>query len=350
MSDEGPGQGPPGGVGQEAVRRLAEVVTGYRASQVVGAVARFRIADRLANGPLTIDQLAVRLDIPHDPLYRLLRAAATVGVIEEVAPRTFALAPLGHPLRSEVTGSLRSWAVAATSPGHWLPWGRLPHAVVSRRAQTGATLGCGIFEYYRQQPDEGRLFAQAMSGLTELVAAEVARRYDFSGLRLAVDVGGSQGALLAGVLEASPHLRGIVYDLPEVVDAAREYLSTRQLSPRCEVVAGDFFRSVPPGGDVYLLKHVLHDWPDDEASVILRQCREMLGAAGRVLVVETVLPPDGERARSHLSDLNMLVVTGGRERTLDDHSALFRSARLRLEDMIPLDVEPGAAILVAAPA
>ncbi len=330
--------------------RLHQLVTGYRASQVVSTVARFRIADRLASGPLTLDHLAVSLDIAHDYLYRLLQSAVTIGLVQEVGPRTFALAPLGQPLRSDVAGSLRSYAMALTAPGHWLPWARLPHAVVSRQPQTKPTLGSDIGEYLRQQPDEGRLLAEAMSEFNELLSLDIVRLYDFSPFRRVIDMGRWQAALLAAVLDANGVARGLVLDGPELGQEARNRLETRGLGDRIEPIAVAGSEALPRGGDLYLLEQLLHDRPDEEASSVLGRCREAMGGDGRVIAVEVALFPNNEPARSQFSDLNSLVIAGGRQRTTDAYRALFASAGLELERVIRLQLEPDFALLVGAPA
>ena len=330
----------------EMAKLLHQVVTGYRASQVVSTVARFRIADRLASEPMSLDHLAVSLDIAHDHLYRLLRAAVTIGLVEEVTPRTFALAPLGEPLRSDVAGSLRRYAMAVTGPGHWLPWARLPHAVVSRQAQTKSTLGSDIDEYHRQQPDEGRLFAEAMSEFHKLLSADIVRRYDFSPFRQVVDLGGWQATLLAAVLEGNHVARGIVVEGAVSDGKARERLGGRGLGERIEVIAGDSSKALPPDGDLYLLERLLHDRRDEEVSELLGRCREAMTANGRVIAVETVLFPNNERTSSQLSDLDSLVITGGRLRTPQSYQALFAASGLELEQVITLELEPDFAVLV----
>ena len=333
----------------EMETRLHQLVTGYRASQVVSTVARFRIADRLASGPVILDHLAVSLDIAHDHLYRLLQAAVTIGLVQEVAPRTFALAALGEPLRSDVAGSLRSYAMALTAPGHWLPWARLPHAVVSRQSQTTPTLGSDIGEYLRQHPDEGRLLVEAMSEFNQLLSLDIVRLYDLSPFRRVIDMGRWQAALLAAVLDANGVARGLVVDGPELGEEARNRLESRGLSDRADRIAVASSEALPPEGDLYLLEQLLHDRPDEEVSRVLGRCREAMGGDGRIVAVEMALFPNNEPARSQLSDLNSLVITGGRQRSTHAYRALFASAGLELEHVIRLRLEPDFALLVGVP-
>ncbi len=330
-------------------KQLHQLVTGYRVSQIVSAIARFGIADRLADGPVGLDQLAVRLDIAHDHLYRLLRGAASIGLIEEVELRTFALAPLGEPLRSDVAGSLRRYAMALTAPGHWLPWGRLPHAVVSRQPQAKAIFGSDIVEYHRQHPDEGRLFAEASSDFTELLSADIVRLYDFSSCRHIVDLGRWQGNLLAAVLAANPAARGVVLDHGQSAEEVRGRLERCGLDERIEL-GPDEGSAALPAGDVYLLEQLLKDRPDDEASAILANCRQAMAGDGRVVLVEAVALAYGEGACSELSDLDALVVTGGRQRSADAFQTVFASAGLELQLLTRTEIQPDFAVLVGVPA
>jgi SAM-dependent methyltransferase len=316
---------------------------------VAGALARLGVADHLAGGPADAAELAPMVGVPAATLLRLLRAAATVGLLDEPRPGTFALTPLGQPLRTGVPGSLRNYAVTLTDPAHWLPWGRLAHAVRSGSGQAEATLGAAFFHHFRAHPEEGATFAATMSELSALVAADVVARTDFSGARRIVDVGGSEGTLLAAVLAAHPTATGVLFDLPEVAARAGPALERAGVADRCEVVGGDFFDAVPAGGDAYLLKYILHDWPDDDARRILRRCREAMGPGSRLVVVEWLLPEPGQRGRTHLIDLNMLVLLGARERTLPELANLLASAGLHLDGSVPLEADPEMAVLLASP-
>lgn len=333
----------------EQAKLLHQLIVGYRASQAISAVARFGIADRLAAGPLTLDDLAVRLDIAHDYLCRLLRAAASIGLIAEIAPRTFALAPLGEPLRSDVPGSLRNYAMTLTAPGNWLPWARLPHAVVSRQPQAPPALGVDIVEYYRQHPDEARLALDATWEFGELLSADILRLYDFSAFSRIIDLGAWQGALLAAILGANETAHGLVLVSQECVEGLQRRLQDRGVSGRSDVIETDGLESPAPRGDVYLLEQLIDDQLDDEASVVLRRCREGLAAGGRVVVIETLPLTAREAGASQFSDLNALVLRGGRSRSAEEYRALFASAGLELESVVRLEVQPDVAILVGAP-
>jgi hypothetical protein len=311
-----------------------QLIRGGIASQVVGAVAAFGVPDLLAGGPRDVAELGQELDIEPQNLYRLLRAAATVGVLDEIQPRTFGLNQMGERLRSDVPLSLRELAITATDPGQWLPWSRFREAVRTGKGQVPFVLGTDVFSYWSAHPEERAHFAAAMGNRTELLTAALLDGYDFSPFRQAVDVGGAQGHLLAAILQKCPRLRGIVFDQPGIVSGALAVLDAKGVANRCEVVAGDFFDSVPPGADLYLLKSVIHDWPDEAAVRILTRVREAMDEAGSVMVIDYLLPPDGERGSAHSMDLTMMVMLGARERTIAEFRELFEAAKLRLTETV----------------
>src|SRR5688500_10025082 len=196
------------------------LITGYWVSQAVGTVALLGIADHLGAGPRPSDELANAVDADPEALYRVLRLLASIGVFAEVAPGTFGLTPLGETLRSDSPGSVRNFAITETAPGHWLPWGRLYDSVRTGRPMARPALGMELFDWYAQNPEEAGWFNAAMGNLSALAASELVRVYDFSGVRTVADVGGAHGVLLAAVLQANPAARGILFDLPHVIDTA----------------------------------------------------------------------------------------------------------------------------------
>jgi hypothetical protein len=270
-------------------------------------------------------------------LYRVLRLLTAVGVFAEDDQGRFALTPLGACLQTGVPGSVRAWALILGSPEFMVPLAHLLYSV-----QTGAPAfdhihGIGLFEYFPQHPAFGAVFNAGEAERTAAVAPTVAAAYDFSRLQTVVDVGGSHGILLAAILQAHPTVHGVVFDLPHVVEGARGPLAAAGVMQRCEVVGGDFFVAVPHGGDAYLLANVVHDWEDERAVVILRNCCQAMAQNGKVLLVERLLPTDGPRPLPTLvSDLAMLVGTGGRERTEAEYGQLFAAAGLRLTQVIPV--------------
>src|ERR671934_863248 len=311
------------------------LITGYWVSQAVGVVALLGIADELGAGPRRSDELAQAVGADPQALYRVLRLLASLGVFAEITPGTFALTPLGDTLRSDAPGSVRNFAITETAPGHWLPWGRLPESVRSGRPQAREALGMGLFEWYAQNPEEAGFFNAAMGNLSALAASELVRVYDFSAVRTVADVGGAHGVLLTAVLRANPAARGILFDLPHVIDTAGSAIAGAGLSQRCELVSGDFFEAVPESADLHLLKQIVHDWNDERARRLLQNCHRALAPAGTLLLVEMVIPADNRPSPAQAMDLNMLVILGGRERTEEEYRRLLQAAGFRLERIIP---------------
>ena len=311
------------------------LISGYWVSQAVGVVAQLGVADQLAGGPRTSDELARKVDAEPQALYRVLRLLASLGVFAEVVPGTFGLTPLGHTLRSDAPGSVRNFAITETAPGHWLPWGRLLESVRTGRSMAREALGMELFDWYGRNAEEAGFFNAAMGNLSALAADELVRVYDFSKVHAVMDVGGGHGVLLVAALRANPAARGILFDLPHVIETARDAIEAQGLSARCELVAGDFFEAVPNGADVHLLKQIVHDWDDERARRLLHNCHHALAPGGKLLLLEMVVPPDNRPSPAQAMDLNMLVLLGGRERTEEEYRRLLERAGFRLERIIP---------------
>jgi hypothetical protein len=327
---------------------LIRIIVGYRLSQLVRALAGLCVPDHLEAGPLTVADLAARIEADPGALYRLLRGAATVGLLDEVSPRTFQLNGMSELLCSK-RGSLRPMAMAMTAPGCWLPWSRVVESVRTGEAQARPTLGVDYWEYLRTGPAEAGELQRSATRRLGVLVPQLPTLFDFSGCALVVDVAGGHGALLGGILRANPGRRGILFDVPEVVAG----IDQADVPEGCELVGGDAFVAVPAGGDAYLLKEALHNWVDDDAVRVLSRCREAMAAGGRVLVIEQVLPPDGERSAAHVTDLQMLVVTGGLERTRDEFERIMVQAGLRLDEVVPIETNHrmrGWSLLVASAA
>ena len=308
---------------------LLQMFMGMWHAQIISAIAQLGVPDRIAGGTASIDDLARDCNANPDALYRLLRAGATLDLCTEVVGKRFTLTPLGETLRSGVPGSIRDFVIAETAPGHWLPWGKLADAVRRGGSTVPDTLGVGdAWSYYAQHQDEMRCFARGMSNLSAMVSQDVSRVYaPRDGTKRIVDVGGSEGVLLRGLLERAPNARGVLFDRDEVVARVAP-------SERVEIVAGDFLAEVPAGADLYLLKSILHDWPDDKCDVILKNCAQAAGAGARLLVVEMLLPEEGPSPVTFM-DMNMLVMLGGRERTAGEYTALLRRNGWAVEEVIP---------------
>ena len=306
---------------------VLQMLMGMWTAQILSAVAQLGVPDRLANGAQSVDDLARDCNANRDALRRLLRAAATLQLVAEDGDGRYALTPLGETLRAGAPGSLRDFVIAETAPGHWLPWGRLADAVRRGESMMSETLGTpDPWSYYAQHPEEGHMFARGMGNLSALVAQDVARVYDPGQAKVIVDVGGSEGVLLRAVLDRVPGARGVLFDRADVVAAVKP-------SDRVEIIAGDFFGEIP-AGDLYLLKSILHDWPDDRCEAILKNCHRAAPAGARLVVVETILPDEGPSPVAFM-DMNMLVMLNGRERTFGEYTALLARCGWNVEQQIP---------------
>ena len=314
---------------------LIQKLTSSFVAQAISVVAKLGTADALADGPQGVDALAAAANAHAPSLYRVLRALASVGVFAEDADGRFCLTPLAEPLRSDAPGSVRAFAIMLGEEWSWRPWGRLLDSVRTGHAAFEHTYGTGIFAYLAEQPEASAIFDAAMTGRTGPDDDAVVAASDFSAFRTVVDVGGGRGSLLASILRAHPDVRGILFDQAHVIAGARQYLNAAGLGERCETVAGDFFDSVVAGGDAYVLKQVIHDWDDERARRILEQCRRAMPATGRLLVVERVIPPGNDPSFGKLTDLAMLVWTGGKERTEADYRALLAAAGFALTRVVP---------------
>jgi hypothetical protein len=256
-------------------------------------------------------------------------------VLHEDENRAFELSELGAQLRSDVPNSLHGWASFVGRPYYWNAWAHLGESMRSGENTFRRVYGESVWEYRSKRPEESAIFDRAMSALTGASNAAVLDAYDFGRFGTFVDVGGGNGALLAGILDRHPSVRGVLFDQPHVVANARALLADRGVEDRCEVAAGSFFESVPTGGDAYVLKAIIHDWEDAEAEAILRTCRRAMREDATLLVIEQELGGPNERPPAKFSDLNMLVSPGGQERTRDEYAALLAAAGFELTRAVP---------------
>jgi hypothetical protein len=312
--------------------QVLQMMMGLWVSQILAATARFGAADAIARGVTSSDDIAVEVDADPDTLYRLLRAAAACGLLVETAPRTFGLTPLGECLRTDAPGSMRDLIIAECAPGHWLPWGQLYDAVKSGRSLASEILGMNVWDYYAKNQEEALSFARGMGNLSAMVSQDVARLYDASAFKTIIDVGGSQGVLLRGLLEQNHRARGIIFDLPEVIDGAKHAFAN---DSRVDLVAGDFFSHVPGGGDLYVLKSILHDWPDHRCAKIVRSIHAASKPGAKLLVVEMLLPDHPQPTPVAFMDMNMLVMLNGRERAAAELSKLIGDNGFNVTRVIP---------------
>lgn len=314
--------------------RLHQLIGGAMVTQMVAQAARLGIADHLEEGPLSVTELSRRVDAHPQALYRMLRALASCGVFKENADASFELTEIGSFLREAAPGSLRKWAMMSGAPWYWGTMGHAGFSLATGRACFDDLYGKGPFDYFRDAPDAGALFYDTMSRFSNELIPHLLANYDFSSFRHLVDVGGGHGTLLSAILAAHPKLNGTLFDLPFVIEAVEKQHPPSALS--FDRAGGNFFESVPAGGDAYLLKYILHDWSDAQAECILNNCRNAMDKNGRVLVFDHVVRPPNEPCPGKMLDLTMLLMLPGRERNADEFAAMFARAGLRLAKITPI--------------
>lgn len=322
---------------QSRMEFFKQMFGGSWITQGIWVAAELGIADLLIDGPRTAGELAEKTHTHGNALYRVLRALASVGIFAEDAHGRFSLTPLADLLRTDASASQRSFAIMMGAEFHGA-WGELLHSVRTGEQGFEKKFGVPFFQYMTERPERGKIYDAAMTGVHGGETEPMLDAYDFSPFQTVIDIGGGNGLVLAAILQRHPTIKGILFDLPAVADRARSIISGAGLSDRCQIVGGDFFSSVPVGGDAYVMRHIIHDWDDDEAIAILRNCREAMNPEGRILVVETVIPPGNEPCFGKWLDLMMLVV-GGCERTEEQYRRLFSEAGLKLNRIVPTALE-----------
>lgn len=304
-------------------------------SQSIYVVAKLRIADLLKDGPKSSDELAKATETHANSLYRVLRALTSVSIFAEIEDGRFGLTPLATCLMTGVPGSARALAIAYGEEWHWQPWLNVLHSLKTGNTAFQHIYGMQPFEYLGKNPEAGKIFSEAMTSTTTTLCAKITSDYNFSSIDKIVEIGGGYGGLIAAILKAHPTMQGILFDLPPVVSGARGLIEASRLTKRCEIVGGDFFEFVPSGGNAYILKQVIHDWDDSHAIAILKNCRRAMVENGKLLLIETVVPPRDQPSFSKILDLEMLVMSGGCERTEAQYRAIFEAAGFQLTRIIP---------------
>ncbi|WP_254648576.1 acetylserotonin O-methyltransferase [Streptomyces sp. GbtcB6] len=305
------------------------MVTGFWVTQTVRAAALYNLADHLAAGTNTAEAIAEAESTDLDATRRLLRTCASLGLMTSADGHHFTGTSLLGTLQQDDPNSLRYFAISQSAPGHWLSWGMFPEAVRTGRHQVTAAHGeADIFDYFSKHLDEASFFTESMSNLSRAAALDIAAVLDTKGVGLAFDIGGAAGDLIRAMMRVNPELSGGVFDLPHIVPAAAEAAKAEGLEGRFTTVGGDFFESVP-SADLYVLKYILHDWVDDACVRILQYCRESLANDGRIAVVDLLVGEAGQPGLAPLMDMNMLAMTGGRERQIAEFDSLFTAAGLR---------------------
>ena len=314
---------------------MLQLISGFWISRAIYVVAKLGIPDLLVSSPKTSQELANATGTHAKSLQRIMRALLSVGVFAEGPNRSFALNPISETLRTNVPGSVRWFAISELGEEHYPAWGELMHSVKTGGIAFDKAFGMDIWEFFRVHPENAELFNNSMSTMTAMANEEILKNYDFSSIERIVDVGGGHGGLITSILKANPGMRGILFDAESVVSGAREKLDAAGLAQRCETVAGNFFKSVPEGGDAYIMKWIIHDWDDERSKTILKNCRRVINSKGRLLIVDVVIPESNEPHFGKFIDLNMLVMTGGLERTEREFRQLLDESGFKLTRVVP---------------
>ena len=317
---------------------LYDLIDGFTRTQCISVVSKLGVADELATGPKTAEELGQAVAAHPRELRRVLRAVASLGIFAEDREGRFHLTPLAETLRSDVPGSMRDFAVLYGQPWYWRPWGDLLNSVKTGETPFSRVHGKDVFAYLTGDAEAASTFNRALASVTSQGVDSILKAYNFARFASVVDVGGGNGTLIAGILNAFPETHGVLFDLPYIVEEAESFIGDAGVSDRCRVVGGDFFDSVPDGCDAYVLKFVVHDWDDERTITILKNCRRAIRNDGTLLLIERgIIPIGNDPAPIKFMDMHMMVVTGGIERTEAEISELFARAGFKLTRVIETD-------------
>jgi hypothetical protein len=317
---------------------MLQIISGFWISRAVYVIGKLGIPDLLQTGPKTAAELASATNTHAPSLFRILRALVSVGVLNSSDGERFAQTPLSETLVTDAPGSLRWFAISELGQEHYPAWGNVMHSVKTGEIAFDNFFGVDIWKYFQQNPEDAAVFNNSMSNITAAANEAITSLYDFSQFGTLVDVGGGHGGLITSILKQNPELKGVLFDAPEVIEGARPKIEAAGLANRLETVAGNFFQSVPAGGDAYIMKWIIHDWDDEKSNTILRNCRSQMPANGKLILVDSVVPETNEPHFSKFIDLNMLVMTGGKERTEKEFAQLLADAGFKLLRVIPTDL------------
>jgi ubiquinone/menaquinone biosynthesis C-methylase UbiE len=315
--------------------QLMQMLFGFAVSRAIGVAAELHIADFLQEGPKTAEELAKQTSTHARSLYRVLRACGSVGVFSEDEYKRFSLTPLAEPLLSDAPGSLRAFAEMIATDWQYQTWAELSYSIKTGKPSFDKVHGMSSFDYFWTHEREGKQFNDAMTSNSAFSSVGVVNAYDFSTVSTLVDVGGGHGFLLASILKKYPSVKGILYDTSAVVTVAEKLLADHGVAERCERVGGNFFESVPANGDAYIMKHIIHDWNDEQCIIILKNCRSTMKEGGKVLIVEMIVPEGNEPSPAKFLDLQMLQYLPGCERTEKEYKELLDKAGFQLRQIVP---------------
>ena len=313
-----------------AAEEMQELIFGAWTAQTIATAVDLGVADALAGGPLSIDELAAGVGANSDALRRLLRVLISRGIFALGTDGRYELTPLADLLRSDAPGSVAAFARFVGARQHREHWSLLTDAIKTGTSIVSGLRGTGFFDYLGTDLEFGQIFNDAMTSASGWAIGPVVDAYDFTPYHTVVDVGGGHGRLLAAILLSAPDAQGVLYDLPEVIAGATPLLQENHVAERVRLAEGSFFDGVPAGGDAYVLKYIIHDWDDDASLKILRNVRTAAAPGATLLLLETVIPDDDSRSPGKLLDMVMLLLNDGRERTADEYRRLLDEAGFRL--------------------
>jgi hypothetical protein len=316
----------------EIRQTMFQMITGYWVSRCIYVASELGISDHLVHGPKSIDELANATNSHAPSLYRLMRSLASLGIYAETGEHSkqFVNTAKSDLLRSDVPGSIRTTARMLLGDEHFYGWAHLLHAI--KMGENGAKhyLGMDIWQYYEKNKERSEIFNQAMKEMSLASVASIVPAYDFAPYALIVDIGGGYGTLMSGILQSAPNSRGIVFDLERVINEAKAAVTDPILKERCQFISGDFFKNIPEGADLYVMKHIIHDWTDEECCIILRNIRNAMKPTSKVLIMDAVIEPGNTPQFEKLMDMNMLALCTGRERTEKEFAELLARSGLKL--------------------
>ena len=327
---------------------LRQMVQGFMPAKSLQVAAELRIADLVSEKPKTADQLSTILGVHSDSLYRLLRALASLGIFKEITDSHFENTLLSEAIRADVPGSVKDFVIHAPFDGFVLAWTKLMDVVRTGKPSFKDVNGCDQWEYFRRHPDMGERFNKGIAARASQVTSALLKSYDFSQFKTLIDVGGGLGTVLASILNKFPQLHGCLYEQSSVIEGAKSFLEAQGVISRCNLISGDFFESVPKDFDAYLMKSIIHDWDDEKALAILKNCRASINKHGKLLLIERVIGQDDAPLSVKWHDLYMLVIYGSRVRTEQEFRNLLRASDFELKKVIALP-GPDDAVIEAEP-
>ncbi|BAQ64711.1 methyltransferase [Geminocystis sp. NIES-3709] len=315
--------------------QLMQMISGYWISQSIYVVSKLNIADLLRNKPLSCQELANLTNTNPSGLYRLMRSLASVGIFSEIDSQHFTMTPLAEYLCINHPQSMKATAIMLGESPHYQPWGKMLYSVETGKPAFDEVFGMDVFEYFKSHPQDAEIFENSMNSFSFIEEKAILSYYDFSPFNTIVDVGGGYGEMLGSILEKYPSSKGILFDEEYVISNCQPTLKKHGISNRCQAISGSFFDSIPSGGDVYMLKHIIHDWDDERAIKILKNCQDAMTHNSKILVMEMIVNDRNLPSSAKMLDLNMLVMCpGGKERTKEEFEQLFSQAGLILDHII----------------